>query len=316
MIQANNLSSVVIENLNVEGNITADRYIGGIIGYVYNNEERTITIENCSFNGNITSTNTEANESYEGRASTGGIIGAIDGYDGNVYIVNCQNSGSVKSSNYMLGGIVGYVSDGNIIDCKNTATVNIARNDQRYAGGIAGYANGDVNIVKCSNTGDVTINRGGNGCASWYAGGILGQAYTGSLNIIGCFNTAQIFAQTYEAGIVADDGDNIISCYNVGNINDSGAFGSGYWATIANGVTTGNANYYGGFCTGDPHSSNYNGEAFSTDDYTDEIAAMNTAIQEYAANCQDELIKSYLSALKYKLNEDEATKGTMPLIFE
>ena len=83
-----------IKNLTVEGTITATNcnYVGGIVGHGY------ATISNCTFKGNVGSTNNTM--------QVGGIAGS-----GGFTITNCSVYGNVEATSW-AGGIVGNCQDG------------------------------------------------------------------------------------------------------------------------------------------------------------------------------------------------------------
>ena len=182
-----------IKNLIVEGSVSGDTCVGGIVGYAhaYTSELATITgctsnvtvtgarrvggfvgqadgncnVSYCSNIGNITGTD---NDNVGG---TGGVVGMIN-Y--NTTISNCFNTGKIVSV-CNAGGIVGYnysnASSHNwvITDCYNTGDIEVTVG---YAGGITSYNNGTV--VKCHNVGKVITPNTGTKAAE-YAGGIIGM---------------------------------------------------------------------------------------------------------------------------------------------
>ena len=65
--------------------------------------------------------------------------------------INCYNKGNIKGQYYVGGIIGGYGQYENVINCFNFGNVN-----GLFAGGIDGYAYGDVIIKNCYNIGTIT----------------------------------------------------------------------------------------------------------------------------------------------------------------
>lgn len=191
----------VISSLNVEGDITpvgTQEKVGGIAG------DNHGTIENCSFKGVISSSQ-----------STGGIAGYNES-DGIIRF--CKVSGSILGTTY-TGGICGY-NDGVIASCRNEARVNTSYTDVPFstdeissalqslmmggrinapetvdyrmdAGGIVGFNTGY--LVFCDNEGDVGYEHVG-----YNVGGIAGR--TGGF-INKCTNSGTVKGRKDVGGI-------------------------------------------------------------------------------------------------------------------
>ncbi len=165
----------VIDNLKVEGNVTASdeqECVGGIVGSNYG------TIKNCTFNGTVSGKKT---------------IGGIAAFNKSTGIIRkCYVIGNVSGS-YYTGGVTG-INHGIITNCKNLAGINddsewVASEDEMNsdiissitgsedrssvrsgvdAGGIAGYSDGI--IASCYNTGNIGYEHVG-----YNIGGIVGR---------------------------------------------------------------------------------------------------------------------------------------------
>ena len=145
-----------IQNLGVvDGNVSGDRYIGGIAGENYG------TIENSYNTGTVV-----------GKTYVGGIAGESYGA-----IENSYNIGAV-SGGYYVGGVAGYNNDG-IKNSYNTGAVSGDTN-YVYAGGIVGY-NRSGTVESCYNTGSVTVNKAGANGTIESAGGIAGYNQYGTI---------------------------------------------------------------------------------------------------------------------------------------
>lgn len=180
------------------GSITAETYVGGLIGGYY--DGTSVTIEGSYNAGNLSSE----------RGTIGGLVGAVDTFDAttemSLRISKSYNVGDVVgSSDYAenVGGLVGAaygVASIYIEDSYNTAAISGAFG----IGGLIGYVEaGDVgasaSILRSYNTGDVAGNT--------YVGGLLG------------------FIGWDEAALSVEN------CYNVGNVVAVGEEGA-YWSGL------------------------------------------------------------------------------------
>ena len=197
-------TNLVIENCVNFGDITAGKYVGGIVGDldIYRNKG---FIRNCNNYGKITSTN----------GCAGGIVGEASD---RCFIENCVNHSTGEVTGWIIGGIMGdagYYSDARISRCVNNAPItgDTTSNGLRLAGGIAGYAN---SISNCYNTGDVSVVN----CTSPYfkgVGGIAGEIYpSGECHNV--YNTGNVNASEHpkmHCGIMIGAIKSEIPCYNM-----------------------------------------------------------------------------------------------------
>lgn len=247
-----NITSTVIKNLTVSGQIKGRGHTGGIIGINAN------CIENCVNDADVLGFN---------------IVGGIAG--GYVKkIVNCINNGQVEisGSTYQyagIGGIIGFMnSEFEMNNSSNTGNV-IEKAGNANVGGLIGTTGYNVNIDNCCNSGRLIDETNGvsiGGLIGLYregilkiynstnmgqvegkdSGGIIGScnlpAYTatGSCYIENCYNIANIKDNTTAGGIVGKIGGYaykemnvyITNCYNIGNI--SGGINGGIVGGIYN----------------------------------------------------------------------------------
>ena len=145
--------------------INGKKYVGGIVGYIYNSSSAEIT--NCLYQGNII-----------GEEYVGGIVGGTYNYS-NSKITNCLYQGNISGSSY-VGGICG--NRGNAIGCKVVAEIEC---DGDYVGGIAGY--GDV--IACYAEGTIT-------CENYSADNVYGIS-SGSVNL--SYTTMQCTHSAYRS---------------------------------------------------------------------------------------------------------------------
>ena len=116
---AGNAYISTIKNVNVSGNVSGTRYVGGIAGHVY------ATIEDCDFTGDVSC-------SFD---AVGGIVGA-----GDARISDCTVIGDVTGSNW-VGGIIANGQEGtSVVGCYVEGDVTSDANWWCGVGGIAGVA--------------------------------------------------------------------------------------------------------------------------------------------------------------------------------
>ena len=197
----------------------------GLFGYVRSSSSSSrITIQNVGV----------INSHIQGYSAVGGVVG----YAKDVDITNCFNTASVNASQY-AAGIVGRVMDSDISinKCYNTGRVTA----ENYIGGILGEyqlqedASGTALIQNCYNAGIVSAE----GTSNNNVGGIAGRVATNSATISGdilvvnCYNRGTISGGTRIAGIIGESYSqnddivvDIINCFNVGTIANTGDYGS------------------------------------------------------------------------------------------
>lgn len=134
------VNGATVKNLRIVGSVSASsRFVGGIIGKT----QGSVTVENCSFHGAVTSTASGSN------AGAAGIIGRIN--SGSVTVRNCFNSADVTGFN--SAGIVAYGSatGSSIENCYNTGTIS----GSNRAGGMAGQMHNNTVFQNCYNIGKI-----------------------------------------------------------------------------------------------------------------------------------------------------------------
>lgn len=137
-------SAGTVKNLTVIGTVSGSSHVGGIAATSYG------AVENCLFDGTVTSSSS---------TSAGGIVGrALQGNR----IVNCVNTGDIKNtcayynSTLNIGGIVGYTY-GTVENCYSTGNVSAkADRTNKGIGGIAGQVYASAVLRNCYVTGAVT----------------------------------------------------------------------------------------------------------------------------------------------------------------
>ena len=160
-------TSGTIENVTVKSSsVSANRYVGGIAGYVYGR------VENCIVENTVlTATPDNLTGAYDNGDKIGGVVGYLA--EGNNNIVNnCNVSGSntIITGYRDIGGVVGYANgqttvSGNTIS-GGKITVDNTHNYKGYATGaahdanpIVGEASGNASVTDNNGDSSVTITR-------------------------------------------------------------------------------------------------------------------------------------------------------------
>ncbi len=120
----------VIERINLlDCDITGNKYVGGIVGYLSYG-----TVKDCTVSGEIKA-------GGKNSESHGGIVGYSVGSNSITKIENCINTASVTGDGRYHGGIVGYGYYGKASNCFNAGTVEGTHNVGSIAGNIATGSN-------------------------------------------------------------------------------------------------------------------------------------------------------------------------------
>lgn len=108
--------------------------MGGFMGTL-NPKNSTVTMENCKFEGRVTSTGDFA----------GGLVGYLSNASMNLTLKNCENAGEIAGQ-YYVGGLAGQltVRDASITDCKNNGVI-VAKGGKGELHGIISITNDPTN---------------------------------------------------------------------------------------------------------------------------------------------------------------------------
>ncbi|MBQ7140557.1 MAG: hypothetical protein IJO32_03555 [Bacilli bacterium] len=193
------------------GEVSAERLIGGIVGYVSDN----VTIENIENKASVTGV----------EDMVGGIVGCASN---KVQIKDVTNTGVVNAGkevegNSDAGGIVGYARNTTIENVENKASVTGAG---ASVGGIVGellgfpygYTIGESSLIKATNSGKVVAGKNYHG--SGLAGGIVGVAFNNSL-IEDVLNTASVTGDDARVGGIVGELSEYSTLRNALNYNEN-----------------------------------------------------------------------------------------------
>lgn len=171
-IVAGRAQNTTFDGVNVSGEVTGHQRLGGLVGTLADDDEKTdgahSTIRNCNANVDI-------NGSYY----AGGLVGYVNSTSTNdLVIYNCTTSGNINVKEKCAGGLIGEAgktivtinkcfSDTNI-DCTNKASEEISwLLETAKCGGLIGCANGTY-IAMCNSKSDGNIKAEGEFKGDYY----------------------------------------------------------------------------------------------------------------------------------------------------
>lgn len=258
------------------------------------------TIEGCSFEGTVLSTNSGASLAHYNYGT----------------IHNCTSAGRVDSQT--VGGICGH-NHGTVENCRNDAVIV----GESYAGGIAYWNYADGVVTGCVNTGVVSTTGG-------YVAGISGL---NDGTISGCGNTGDISSVDYGnpagiCGTAAEEDAYVVGCWNSGTVSLGGTElgdAGGICSYVRSGATLAYCyNYgpveYGGGIVGMESSANIasclydsafvaSSNSYGTASTTEEIQS-----QDYIDDYNDYVDTSPLEGLAYWVSDESDTNGGYPVL--
>ena len=219
---------VTLENVTVNGSITAVSYAGGLIHNVAN-----AVVKNCVNNANVSASRAggiaswaTSNATIEDVVNNGNITGGVGasgiahGFAGT--IKNAVNNGNIVSSNVEpAAGIAGVQKAASTYEyCYNYGDVTSKYdNVNASACGILGHTPGSTCTLNyCANYGKVTAEQS-------HAAGIAYSLY-GQINASYCYNAGAVYGADSAGGIAPKaqygSGDKANYCLNAGKITSNG----------------------------------------------------------------------------------------------
>ena len=206
------------------GAVTGQKYIGGIVGI---SRDAVCTISDCTNNGHITATVSDA----------GGIAGRFHGYSSTLTISNCINTGTIEGAS-IVGGIAGYTKSTEktltYLNCSNSGSI-ISTGDS--AGGLFGM----VRIHRSSPSSPTTVlvisNSYNQGTVNGtdIVGGMIGQLLGGinnpQLSFDSCFSNAEVSASKASPHIGAYIGY-FPSSYSGQSLTGSFVFTNSFYSSV------------------------------------------------------------------------------------
>ena len=246
-----------IKNCYVDGSVTGDRFVGGLVGdiktyTIISNSYAICTVSGNEDIGGLIGTNYGTIQTsysggivYDTKNQVGGFVGC--NYD---CILDCYATGVVTGKGNHIGGFAGANKEGNINYCYATGIITVTGSNSHGIGGLAGryfgsttccHATGDIAVIGkassiggligyfSSSNGSITSSyAAGNiftGTDNFDIGGLIGQDAYSNDNISNCYATGNIVAGTanYNVGGLAGHNYGIITyCYATGDISTTG----------------------------------------------------------------------------------------------
>ncbi len=226
-------ATVTLTNCTNELNLTADAYVGGVVGWgenlalnnAVNGAPNSVSMGVLRSSGSL---QVNAGQAVTGNAA-GGIIGYAGGY---TLLKDCQNYAGVFHKQ-MAGGIAGY-NAGTIQNCTQNANLGTRQAGYTYIGGIAGVNAGNI---QTSAPQSVTIS--GDRCVGGVAG--LNAQNSTIQDITDCTVTVQ---GSEAVGGVAGENNGTVQSSTLQNVtvaasgsNAGGAVGQNSVGAIVHDVT-------------------------------------------------------------------------------
>lgn len=184
-------TNLIIDNVDLLGNLNGSSNTGGIIGANYNGENTRIS--NINFQGNITS-----------NQIAGGIGGIINT---NIELEKINVIGDINGDD-ITGGIIGGNYDGDLTTMSNIIYQGNVTSNNSSAGGIGGQINCNNNLDDITVIGEITGED---------VGGVIASNYEGNfIQISNVIQEVKLQATRYAGGVIgATNVDAIINNVNL-----------------------------------------------------------------------------------------------------
>jgi hypothetical protein len=198
-----------VQNLGVEGSITAKKYVGGITGRMFNKSSISNCYSACTVTGNDyigglagdidgSISNCYSTGAVSGKSDIGGIAGRMDKTDSK--ITDCYTTGAVSGvsgNGYNVGGIAGNIVEGSVTNCHASGAVS----GVDFLGGAVGSVGSAGSISNCYATGDVSGNNS--------IGGVLGEVRG---NVNHCYATGMVSGNENVGGVAGEVRNSVSNC--------------------------------------------------------------------------------------------------------
>jgi hypothetical protein len=208
---AGQVSAAFVSNCYFTGTVTADSYVGGLVGGIWVSG----AVSNCHATGSVT-----------GNYSVGGLVGYIS--EGDVTVTDSYSTGSV-TGNERVGGLAGWNYGGTVTDCYATGSVTGGMG----VGGLVGW--NQALVTDSYATGSVTGGTGVGGLVGedfgtvtncHATGNVTGLTYIGGLagttnNVTDSYATGKVTG-SQQVGGLAGNAHNVSNCYATGDVTGTG----------------------------------------------------------------------------------------------
>lgn len=189
------IGGTITDALNTSDSKNKDT-VGSLVTRAKVEEGKTITISNVYTDVDFTVNKDKVQEKL---TKVGGMVGVIQGADGDVVIENCQNAGTIHSRNGNAAGIVNWINGPRNVTIKGCSVTGSISSDAGTVGGIVGYLQketGSLTIENCSVTAPLS------GKSSYTAGIIAYTKESKNITIKNCSVNSTISGTTQTGGII------------------------------------------------------------------------------------------------------------------
>ncbi|WP_419168765.1 hypothetical protein [Halobacteriovorax sp.] len=157
----NSSSSLNISDSQIQVDVNANNYTGGVIGYINTND------------GLLNVSNTDIYSNVAGHDYVGGFAGLI--LEPNQTFTNVHHKGSITSTGVVVGGLIGESAGGSFDNVSHIGSVGTSKDAVDVnVGGLIGHAKGTHSISNSKVVSNIT--SGGS-----YTGGLIGRLLSGSI---------------------------------------------------------------------------------------------------------------------------------------
>jgi len=212
---ANN-DAATVSNCYATGdvNVTAGRYVGGMVGW------NTGSVANCYSAASVSGTADNVgglvgynqfgsvSNCYSAGEVTGvSNVGGLAGDNNAGSVANCYSAASVSGTADNIGGLIGWNyrhptwHKGDVSSCYSTGSVTGGQNSQ-FVGGLIGWDNEGV-VSNCYSTGEVSGGQ--------FVGGLMGENDDGTVQY--CYSTGDVSGQECLGGLVGENNGIVLDCF-------------------------------------------------------------------------------------------------------
>lgn len=202
-VQYSNGGAISLDSIVVEsGSITGQRYVGGIVGYIWGSASRPCSMTSCINKASIKGTNYVGGiggygyvyvnatnclnaATLTGTSYLGGVFGRA--YS-NVTITSCFSVGYIYATSEFIGGLVGDIRSGKISYSVNVSNIVVDNESASKIGGLGGYVATNSEIKESINIGAVV-------CPQIALVGALSGSLEAGSKLQSCYYDKQLLSQ-------------------------------------------------------------------------------------------------------------------------
>ena len=199
-------STITLENCTAKGEVTsADNYAGGLVGYKNSAAVGTLTITGCTCEG-------EVSAGY----GAGGIVGGVEG--GTVIISDSKVIGTITCGSTRAGGLIGLAGSNSTTEITDSYFDGTITGQGYLGGAVGGIADKSVKSTIAR-----TYSKGSITGTSNYVGGLVGAAQSPVQSVSDCYSIASVASAsgTKQAGGLVGTATSkitVTNCFASGNV--------------------------------------------------------------------------------------------------